>query len=95
MSPRCGIAAGGTDLTITGEELDIGVQMSVIVAGTMCDVTKKATKNQVSLAEGSSILSIFIGTIILVAKYLARTPQPVITTSVGPSPHLVPPLCSC
>jgi hypothetical protein len=48
VSPRCGIAAGGTDLTITGEELDIGVQMSVIVAGTMCDVTNKASQSQVS-----------------------------------------------
>ena len=47
VSPRCGIAAGGTDLTITGDELNIGVQMSVIVAGTMCDVTDKATQKQV------------------------------------------------
>ena len=47
MSPSCGIAAGGTDLTITGEELNIGVQMSVVVAGTLCDVTDKASQREV------------------------------------------------
>ena len=72
MSPSCGIAAGGTDLTITGEELNIGVQMSVVVAGTLCDVTDKASQREVCFFYLLSVrvVSCYISIILQATAYL-------------------------
>ena len=48
VSPKCGIAAGGTLLSVSGEDLNIGIGMSVVVAGTMCELIGHPTRSSVS-----------------------------------------------